>query len=100
MGRHAEAEKYCRAAIEINPVAYNAHKNLGVALQGLGRYADAARSYVKAIDAFPYDRRALDHLDKLLAAHTEILDEIPKLLLRRLRSHKAAQSAEGMPQLQ
>ena len=33
-GRYAEAEPYCRRAIEIDPMRYNAYKNLGVALEG------------------------------------------------------------------
>jgi tetratricopeptide (TPR) repeat protein len=43
IGRHLEAEKYCRAAIEIERERHNAHKNLGVALANQGRYAEAAR---------------------------------------------------------
>ena len=38
VGRHREAEAFCRAAIEINPSRHNAHKNLGIALMNLGRH--------------------------------------------------------------
>jgi len=100
MGRHAEAEKYCLAAIEIDPDHYNAHKNLGIALQGLGKYADAARCFIHATKMCPRDRRALQHLEDLIAAHKEILEEIPDLLSQRLECHEVAQSDEGKPRLQ
>jgi hypothetical protein len=57
----------CRAAVAIDPRRRNAHKNLGVALQGLGRYAEAARSYLRAADICPADTRALRLLQALIA---------------------------------
>jgi tetratricopeptide (TPR) repeat protein len=100
MGRHAEAEKYCRAAIDIAPDHHNAHKNLGVALQCLGKYADAARCFIHAEKMCPRDSRALKHLEVLIAAHEEILEEIPDLLIQLSECHKAVHPGEGNPPLQ
>jgi tetratricopeptide (TPR) repeat protein len=72
-GRYLEAEKHCRAAINIDHRRYNAHKNLGIALQGLGRYCEAAKSFMAATIACPEDGRALRHLKDLVAAHPESL---------------------------
>ena len=33
-GKHSEAEKLCRKALEINPSLPNAFKNLGISLEG------------------------------------------------------------------
>ncbi len=74
--RHKEATKYCRLAIAISPEAFNAHKNLGVALEGLGRYAVAAKSYVDSCRQCPIDGRALRHLQDLVAAHPDVLRKI------------------------
>jgi tetratricopeptide (TPR) repeat protein len=79
LGRHREAERWCRAAIEIDPLRYNAHKNLGLAFQGQGRYAEAARSLIQAVRLEAADPRALGHLEALVNAHPEIESEIPDL---------------------
>ncbi len=79
LGRHAEAEAHCRAAIEIDATRYNAHKNLGLALAGQGRYAEAAHCLLEADRRWPADGRARRHLAELLATHPEILEEDPVL---------------------
>ena len=60
----SEAEPRCRAAIRIDPQRYNAHKNLGLSLEGLGRYAEAAQAFVEAVRAEASDPRALKHLEE------------------------------------
>ena len=80
VGRHAEAEAYCRAAIAIDPERHNAHKNLGLSLQGQGRYLEAAQCLLAAAQARPDDFRALGHLEDLLAKHEEIGRDHPELL--------------------
>ena len=80
VGRHAEAEAYCRAAIAIDPSRYNAYKNLGISLQGQGKYLEAAQCFLKAAQAAPDDLRALGHLEDLLAKHEEIGKEHPEIL--------------------
>jgi len=80
LGRHAEAEGFCRAAIEIEPRRFNAYKNLGVALQGQGTYPEAAASFLQAATAFPIDPRSFVHLEVLLANYREAVErEIPDI---------------------
>lgn len=42
LGRFDEAEEYFEAATRINPEQHNAHKNIGLAREGQGRWLDAA----------------------------------------------------------
>lgn len=72
LGRFAEAEPHCKAAIEINGDQYNAHKNLGLAWEGLGRYEDAAVSLLNAAIRAPNNTRAWLHFQKLLREHPEL----------------------------
>lgn len=78
-GRHAEAERYCQAAIGINPKRHNAYKNLGISLQGQNCFSQAARCYVAAVQANASDPRALQHLEQLFAAHPEIGLDVPNI---------------------
>lgn len=75
----AEAEPYCRGAIQADPRRYNAYKNLGVSLQGQFRYAEAVDAFLKAIVASPFETRAAGHLQDLLVEHPQILRENPAL---------------------
>lgn len=75
LGRHAEAEVHCRAAIALDPARHNAHKNLGLALAGQGRFVEAAHCLLEADRRYPADPRARRHLAELLAAHPEVLVE-------------------------
>jgi len=77
--RHLEAETHCRVAIAIDGERQYAHKNLGVALHGQGRYLEAARSFASANRLCPADGRALALLKSLLLAHPEVLEEAPDL---------------------
>lgn len=79
LGRFSEAEAYCRAAIAIDPQRCNAYKNLGVALEGQGQLAEAARQYVRAVRANSADPRALRQLEKLVKLHPELTQEMPEL---------------------
>ncbi len=98
--RHHEAEGHCHTAIKINPHRHNAHKNLGIALQGLGRFPEAARSFILATMACPQDGRALGHLEDLIAAHGGILEQEPDLLEQLRRCYKVVDSTRGNPSLQ
>jgi tetratricopeptide (TPR) repeat protein len=80
IGDHDEAEPRCRKAIAINPDRHNAHKNLGISLQGQGRYLEAAQSLLRAARVAREDTRALDHLEKLLSEHEEIGTDHPEIL--------------------
>lgn len=75
LGRHAEAEGYCRRAIETDPHRQNAYKNLGVTLQGTGRYPEAVASYVTAAESCPADNRALELLEALFRLHPAIQEQ-------------------------
>ena len=79
LGRHAEAEVHCRAALALNPVRFNAHKNLGLALAGQGRRVEAAHCLLEADRRYPADGRARQHLVELLAAHPDVLQADPTL---------------------
>jgi len=80
LGSYEEAETFCRAAISFQPRLYNAHKNLGVSLQGQGLVVEAARSYLEAASRAPGDTRALGHLVDLLAQHPDVGREHPEIL--------------------
>ena len=71
-GQFADSEISCRRAIQIDPNRPNGHKNLGLALTGQGRYADAARAFIAATQANAADPRAFHHLTELLREHPEL----------------------------
>jgi tetratricopeptide (TPR) repeat protein len=77
--RFDEAEDYCTAAIEIDPERHNAHKNLGLVYDGQGRWLDAAFSFATAYRLNPRDPRAWRHLEQLLAARPQLLDQSAEL---------------------
>jgi tetratricopeptide (TPR) repeat protein len=93
VGRHAEAEAYCRAAIAIDPERHNAHKNLGLSLQGQGRYLEAARWLLAAARVAPNDLRALGHLEDLLAEHEEVGRDHPEILEGAQECREAARAS-------
>jgi tetratricopeptide (TPR) repeat protein len=73
LGRFDEAEEYCEAAIAINPAQYNAHKNIGLAYEGQGRWLDAALSLAEAARLCPENTRAWIHLQHLLMKQQGLL---------------------------
>jgi tetratricopeptide (TPR) repeat protein len=75
----ASAEICCRAALRIDDHLPNAHKNLGLSLQGQGRLAEAARAFIAGTLAYPGDGRSLVHLRTLVYEHAELLAELPTL---------------------
>jgi len=79
-GRHREAESYCRAAFDIDPRRHNAVRNLGLALQGQGRYGEAARAFMAAVNLCPDDLRAYVHLEDLLYRHEELAADMPGIV--------------------
>ena len=66
LGEHIEGEALCRTAIQIDAERQNAWKNLGIALEGQGRYAAAAQAYITAVHKNLSDPRALRHLEQLV----------------------------------
>jgi len=79
LGRYAEAISYLKAAINIEPCAPNAHKNLALSYQGLGNFALAARGFIIVTHANATDGRSVAHLEELLKAHPELLVDDPGL---------------------
>ena len=79
VGCFDEAETYCAIAIAINPNWHNAHKNLGLALVGQGRWLDAALSLAEAARLYPDDPRAWLHLQQLLAHKHGLFDQSAEL---------------------
>jgi len=69
-----EGEEYCKLAIKFNPNRANAHKNLGISLEGQGRFVAAARSYINSTMACPKDTRAIMHLENLVKKFPELLN--------------------------
>lgn len=79
-GQFVEAVQHCQAAIALDPSRANAFKNFGSCLQGLGRWADAAQAWIKAVHVDVSDRRALELLEKLIPRHDEkIRETIPDI---------------------
>lgn len=79
LGSYEDAETYCRAAIGIDHKQYNGHKNLGLSLEGQGRYPEAAQSFFDAVKANAVDPRAFNHLERLVQTHPEISYSIPNI---------------------
>ena len=90
------AEHLCREAIGIDASRPNAYKNLGIALEGQGRYVAAADAYRAAALIGPGDPRGLLHLEQLVESHPEVHDEYPWLAdeLTKLRQAAAARRAK------
>jgi tetratricopeptide (TPR) repeat protein len=80
LGRFSDGEVYCRKALEIDPNRPNAHKNLGIALAGVGSYEDAARCFIAATQANAADPRAFGLLQDLLKQHPELEFEFQEAL--------------------
>ena len=72
LGQFEQGEKYCRLALKVTEQRSNAFKNLGLALEGQGRYAEAGRCYVRATQADAFDDRSFRHLQQMLASHPEL----------------------------
>jgi tetratricopeptide (TPR) repeat protein len=78
LGRFKEAEPFLREAIAIDPLKYNAPKNLGVCLEHQQQFEKAARSYLKSSQLCPSDGRAGLHLKRLIERHPT-LKNLPEL---------------------
>jgi hypothetical protein len=57
-------------------------RNLGLALQGQGRYGEAARAFMTAVDLCPDDLRAYVHLEDLLFSHEEVAADVPGIAVQ------------------
>ena len=82
LGQFGEGEKFCHAAIDINPARPNGHKNLGIALHGQGRHAEAAQCFITATKVNSGDARSLGLLRDLLRQRGELEFEFGAELIR------------------
>jgi tetratricopeptide (TPR) repeat protein len=73
LGRYADGEKHCRAAIETDWQRASAYRNLGISLKGQGMLVEAAWALVEAIKTDASDTRARLVLEKLIAAQPSML---------------------------
>jgi len=97
--QYAEGETFCRAAIQIDPGLPNGFKNLGIALRGQGRFAEAAECFVKSTQADASDARSLKLLEELLAERSELgFDFGPQLECCRQAVEVARQRRAQSPQ--
>ena len=71
-----EADYACREAIKINPDFYNAWKNLGVSLEHQGRYLDAAKCYLTAINLNMENHRAAMHLKRMISRQPRLRENL------------------------
>jgi tetratricopeptide (TPR) repeat protein len=95
---YEQAEEASRKAIAIRPDRHNAFKNLGLALEGQERYAEAVEAYAKAAELCPTDPRALQHLENLSAIHGSIFSTSHKLrdMLARCRSADRSRQRDSL----
>lgn len=93
---YQQAVRYCHRAIEIDPSRANAYKNLGQSLMGLGQYAEAAATWIRALHVDVGDSRPLELLEKLLLGHREeILATIPDIESKVEECRRAVASAKS-----
>ena len=96
-----EGEKLCRAAIEIDGRRPNGFKNLGIALRGQGRFAEAAECFVQATQADASDPRSVKLLEELLEQQPELgFDFDSQLEYCRKAVEVARQQCAMLPQPQ
>ena len=101
VGRYDDAIPYLRHAIEIDPGRPNAYKNLGLAFEAMGQFAQAAQLFVSATQVEASDARSLAHLENLMAAHPELEADLPDLRIQLEACRKAVEVARAQqPDLQ
>ena len=97
LGDYDGAIPYLRCAIGINPGRPNAYKNLGLAFEGKGDFAEAAELFVLATRTEASDPRSLAHLEELISSHPELevdLPDLPQQLEACRRAVKTAQTQQ------
>jgi Flp pilus assembly protein TadD len=62
LGRHAEAERWHRKALALQPTSVSVYNNLGFCLYLQGRYREARNVYLRALRYQPGDRRLHNNL--------------------------------------
>jgi len=72
--RYREALTCCQSAIAICRDSSDAQMTLGIALEGLGQYAEAANSYMISLNISPSNREAFRCLQNIIAEYPEVLE--------------------------
>lgn len=79
LNRHVEAERYCRAAIDIDWTRASAFRNLGISLKGQGNLIGAAWVLVEAINTDPNDARSRQIVEQLVKTNPGLTMQCPWL---------------------
>jgi len=90
LNRHVEAEKYCRAAIDIDWTRASAFRNLGISLKGQGNLIAAAWVLVEAINTDPTDTRARQIVEQWVKTNPGLTVQCPWLNLALDTENRAA----------
>jgi tetratricopeptide (TPR) repeat protein len=77
LGRYAEAERYCRQALEVDWLRSSAYRNLGVSLEGQAKVEAAAWALVEATRVDATDERARNLLKKLIGVNSWLVVQCP-----------------------
>jgi tetratricopeptide (TPR) repeat protein len=80
IGRYAQAENHCRAALDLNWTRPSAYRNLGVSFHGQGKLASAAWALLEAVKMDGSDDRARTLLKKLAADNPSLAVQCPWLI--------------------
>lgn len=89
------AEWLSREAIVIDPHRHHARHTLGVALEGQGRWKEAAESYVDAVTVAPTEPQPLLRLEQLLRSHPEVVRELPGLHAKLEECHRVLEQMKS-----
>src|SRR5918995_2615837 len=81
LGFYAEAEKYCRLAIETDSKRHEAYINLGISLEHQRDMTGAAWSFVEALKVNPFNLRAAERLRQLLIDYPTLPIQSPWIQL-------------------
>jgi tetratricopeptide (TPR) repeat protein len=79
-GRYDEAERHCRAALDLNWTRPSAYRNLGISFNGQGKLASAAWALLEAVKMDGSDDRARTLLKKLASDNPSLAIQCPWLL--------------------
>ena len=79
LNRYVEAEKFCRAAIDIDWTRASAFRNLGLSLKGQGNLIGAAWVLAEAIKTDPTEPRARQLIEQLVKANPGLTMQCPWL---------------------
>ena len=102
LGRHKEAEELLAEAMKIDHTLPNAYKNFGVCWEAMGNSEGAAKFYMMAALANPFDPRALQHLFNLSLKYPKIhidMNDFGEMVEARKRSMAAGQTLEEFLEL-